>query len=283
MSPFRLWTENRQSLIRPSRGDVSKGKGMAKAKVAGRLFQIVAASLLCLAGCGPQNIKTGIEERGAGEGLARTGYAIQVGAFAVLENAIRLTRVLREQGLDAYYYPQPRGLYKVRFGDFSCRKAAGDKAEYLLRSRVIEAYYIVKPGAPFANPVRGSDRAGLRSRIVATAECFLGIPYRWGGRSRDRGFDCSGLTMAVYSLNGLRLPRTAKRQYEAGRPIDSGVPQKGDLVFFSMGGGRDVSHVGLYVGGGRFIHAPGRGKTIRTDALSTVCFFESYLGARTFL
>ena len=78
--------------------------------------------------------------------------------------------------------------------------------------------------------------------------------------------------MTVYQLNGLDLPRHSRTQYDAGDTIDRGDLQKGDLVFFATDGHGKVSHVGIYIGEGQFIHAPSRGKKIRIDSLSNEYF-----------
>ncbi|MEQ8162785.1 MAG: C40 family peptidase, partial [Smithellaceae bacterium] len=97
------------------------------------------------------------------------------------------------------------------------------------------------------------------------------------------GFDCSGLTMTVYQLNGLDLPRHSATQYDAGNPIDKKNLQKGDLVFFATNSDGKVSHVGIYIGNGRFIHAPSRGKNIRVESMSCNFFARRFVGARTYL
>jgi cell wall-associated NlpC family hydrolase len=95
--------------------------------------------------------------------------------------------------------------------------------------------------------------------VASYAVQFVGYRYRWGGTSPSRGFDCSGLTSYVYAQNGVSLPRTAAQQYSSGvgarvGGLDSLAP--GDLVFFSnTGGHRGISHVALYIGGGRMVHA----------------------------
>ena len=101
--------------------------------------------------------------------------------------------------------------------------------------------------------------AYLREELVRSARSFLGVPYLWGGASLDTGFDCSGLTMTVYQLCGLDLPRTSREQYLAGNPVELSTLEKGDLVFFAPGGDK-ISHVGIYAGNGQFIHAPEKGK-----------------------
>ena len=211
------------------------------------------------------------------------GYAIQAGAFSQLSNAARMTDVLQRRGLDAYYFRHESGLYKVRFGVFGSRELARAKAHELATAGVLADFYIVAPeDYPFAaRGVAGEEQ--LRAEIVKTARNFLGIPYRWGGTSVDEGFDCSGLTWAVYHMNGLNLPRHSRDQWSAGSPVIGGRLSRADLVFFSSSGGGKISHVGIYVGDGTFIHAPGRGKHIRVDSLSKAYFRRHYMGARSYL
>jgi cell wall-associated NlpC family hydrolase len=89
--------------------------------------------------------------------------------------------------------------------------------------------------------------------------------------------------MAVYRINGLNLPRMSKEQYRAGIPIEKGRLKSGDLVFFATSGGKRVSHVGVYTGGNKFIHAPGKGRRICAASLSKKYFKTRYVGARTYL
>lgn len=217
------------------------------------------------------------------EKLTRTGYTIQVGAFSVLDNAIRLAQSMNNRGLNAFYFRHESGLYKVRFGDFSSRDAAFQKAERLLSEAVIEDYFIVRPQDYAVSKQNTFGEAYLRDKLVATAESFIGVEYSWGGTSRDDGFDCSGLTMAVYQLNGLNLPRSSKEQYEVGTSIDRGQLKKGDLVFFVTSQRQKISHVGIYVGEEAFIHAPGKDREIRKESLDDTYFRNRFVGARTYL
>ena len=215
--------------------------------------------------------------------LKRLGYAIQAGAFSNVDNAVKLTRSLNRRGLKAYFFLHPSGLYKVRFGDYHTRQAAEKKAKSLVRARIIEEYYIVNPEEYALAKTKQYGKQYLRDEIVATARRFLGIPYSWGGTSTHEGFDCSGLTMTVYRLNGMNLPHSSRGQYKIGTPINKGRLRKGDLIFFATKRRRRVTHVGIYIGNNRFIHAPGSKKHVRTDSLSNSYFEARYMGARTYL
>ena len=218
-----------------------------------------------------------------GKEVPRMGYSIQVGAFTNTDNAIRLTKSLEKQGVSAYYFHHQSGLFKVRFGDYPTREAARIKAEALVQAGVFTEYYIVSPEDYALARVRLFGEATVRNDIVETAEGFIGLPYQWGGSSAEEGFDCSGLTMAVYQLNGLNLPRSSRDQYSIGAPVERTELAKGDLVFFATKGREKVSHVGVYAGDDRFIHAPGKGKTIRVDSLADRYFLSRYVGAKKYL
>lgn len=215
--------------------------------------------------------------------LAPMGYAIQAGAFSKRQNAVRLTETLKEEGVDAYYFLHETGLYKVRFGDFSLKESAVESAKNLHTRGIIDVYYIVGPEDYPKAMIREQGEMYLREEIVKTAERFLGIPYQWGGSSPEKGFDCSGLTTSVYELNGLKLPRSTRQQFQSGTPVSRDNILKGDLVFFATTKREKVSHVGIYVSGNQFIHAPRKGKTIRFGSLSNRYFKKRYMGARTYL
>jgi cell wall-associated NlpC family hydrolase len=110
---------------------------------------------------------------------------------------------------------------------------------------------------------------------------FLGVKYRWGGTSREQGMDCSGFVKAVYALCGIDLPRTSSDQYRQGRPVDRSELTAGDLVFFGFN--QRVNHVGIYLGEGKFIHAPRTRETIRIASLEEQSALRRFLGARRLL
>jgi gamma-D-glutamyl-L-lysine dipeptidyl-peptidase len=211
--------------------------------------------------------------------LAAIQFTIQVGAFSTTERAADYAAGLMQLGLDAYYFIDDDGLFKVRFDRFDSHKAACQRAKELQTLGWIGDYFIVQPIARHSHI---DPRQSLRQKIVRTAGRFLGTAYRWGGESVHDGFDCSGLTMTVYRLNGLDLPRNSRDQFRAGTPIKRSALRKGDLVFFATGRRRRVSHVGIYTGGGHFIHAPGRGKLIGIASLSNSYFNRRFVGARRY-
>ena len=212
--------------------------------------------------------------------ISRIDYSIQVGAFRDVSNASRLCARLKARGIWAFYFRSPSGLYKVRFGNYPSKKAALNAAQALKSKGIIGPYYIVSPERYASLKERISTE--LRKKIVGTARSFMGVPYRWGGSSPGTGFDCSGFTMAVYQLNGLLLPRSSYRQWMAGTPVPKTKLKEGDLVFFATSGRGRVSHVGIYVGDGKFIHAPGKGKRIKISSLYNPYFKPRFMGARSY-
>lgn len=245
---------------------------------------ILLAVLGLLQGCGGiRQRDTGLPRPVSQKELAMLGHAIQVGAFAKLDNAVRLMQKLDALGLDAYYYRDAGGLYKVRFGNYPSRKEAKARATELRKAGVIDAFYVVAPEESAAARFRHNQDGALRKMLVSTAESFLGVPYEWGGESAETGFDCSGLAMVIYKLNGLDLPRNSLAQFQAGTPVPREYLAPGDLVFFATNGDSEVSHVGIYTGNGRFIHASKKGDVIRQSSLRNGYFAACYVGARTYL
>jgi hypothetical protein len=249
------------------------------------LMASVLGFIIALAGCGstPPPEHPIPESETVSKTLPQLGWTIQAGAFRQLDNAVRLTGKLKDRGIDAYHFIDEDRLYKVRFGNYSDKLDAESRARQLTADGILEAYYIVNPASSTAARYASRDDKRLRDEIVKTAERFQGTPYRWGGASAESGFDCSGLTMAVYQLNGLDLPRTSRQQWRTGKPIRRRELDRGDLVFFATTGGRRVSHVGIYTGNGMFLHAPGKGKAIREASLESKYFRKRYLGARSYL
>lgn len=223
-----------------------------------------------------------VETRQTPQKLEKMGYAIQVGAFARLDNAVRLEQLLEKRGIDAYYFRHESGLYKVRFGNHTSYRPAREEAEKLQRLGLIETFFIVVPEDYAAARIASSGQGDLRNELVNTARRFIGVPYRWGGENA-KGFDCSGLTMVCYRLNGLNLPRNSRSQYKSGRWVAKKNLRPGDLVFFATRGGKRVTHVGIFIGNNRFIHAPRTGQKVRVEKLSNRFFAKTYMGGRRYL
>jgi cell wall-associated NlpC family hydrolase len=120
--------------------------------------------------------------------------------------------------------------------------------------------------------------------VLMRAIGLVGTPYRYGGNTPVSGFDCSGLVDFVFrDAAGLDLPRSTRELIDLPAPeIDREDLQPGDLLFFSPRGGQ-VSHIGIYVGEGRFVHAPSEGGTVRLDSLETPYWREAYRSAKRVL
>ena len=107
----------------------------------------------------------------------------------------------------------------------------------------------------------------VRQSLLQRGLALLGTPYRWGGTSPERGFDCSGLVSYVFKTTlGIDLPRVSRDMARAGEHVERAQLDAGDLVFFALRGGR-IAHVGIYVGNGRFLHAPRTGRDVTVSAL----------------
>ena len=115
-------------------------------------------------------------------------------------------------------------------------------------------------------------------QIVAKAKQYLGVPYEWGGTDPS-GFDCSGFVYYVFRSLGLSISRTQATMYKQGNPISKDELKPGDLVFFQNTYKEGISHVGIYVGDGQFIHSPSSGKVVSYADLYSNYYIEHYYGA----
>jgi cell wall-associated NlpC family hydrolase len=116
--------------------------------------------------------------------------------------------------------------------------------------------------------------------ISIAAVGLVGVPYRYGGNNPKAGFDCSGLIAYVYNKSAnIKLPRTIQEISNRGQSVDSGPPAPGDLVFFNTTGTK-YSHAGIYVGQGRFVHAPSAGGTVRLEYITAPYWAARFTEAR---
>jgi peptidoglycan endopeptidase LytF len=122
-------------------------------------------------------------------------------------------------------------------------------------------------------------RQPIRDRLASAARQFLGIPYLWGGMSKQKGVDCSGLMKVLFATFHVDLPRTSNEQFQAGKSVAMDDLKSGDLLFFSSDG-VTPNHVGLYIGGNRFVHAEKRAGHVIVTALDQPWYAKHFLGAR---
>jgi cell wall-associated NlpC family hydrolase len=130
-----------------------------------------------------------------------------------------------------------------------------------------------KPTTADAPAVANGQPAPVRRALG-----YLGARYRYGG-SGARGFDCSGFTSYIYRQHGITLPHNSAAQYRVGKPVSRSELRPGDLVFFRTRGNR-ISHVGIYIGNGKFVHASSARGRVRIDTLTSGYYHQRYVGAR---
>lgn len=144
---------------------------------------------------------------------------------------------------------------------------------------IIVAFAILAGGSALAAPMAEAAKATGRD-IVATAQKYRGTPYKYGGTS-PKGFDCSGFIWYVYKQHGKDLPRTADKQFAAGKPVKTSDLQPGDVVFFTTDE-KGPSHCGIFVGQGKFIHASSS-RGVMVSGLADQYWKPRLLGARRLL
>jgi cell wall-associated NlpC family hydrolase len=141
----------------------------------------------------------------------------------------------------------------------------------LTRSTTDVLSSVILAGGPMGSrPSTPSAPAPVASRVIGTAEQYIGVPYKWGGSSPTEGFDCSGYVRFVYARQGVRLPRTSREQAAAGEHVTARVSslRQGDLMLFAESR-QSISHVAIYAGSGRIIHSSSSGGGVRYDDLGT--------------
>jgi murein DD-endopeptidase len=140
-----------------------------------------------------------------------------------------------------------------------------------------------RPGLPSEAlpPAVGAPAArGSGNWLAQTALTYVGVPYRFGGADPKKGFDCSGLVSYVHGLDGIAVPRTAAAQYAGARRVSEANLQPGDLVFFGVKpGSRAVTHVGIYTGQRRFVHAPQTGRNVGVSSLDDEYYRARFAGS----
>jgi cell wall-associated NlpC family hydrolase len=132
--------------------------------------------------------------------------------------------------------------------------------------------------APAAGSGSTRPTAELAGQAAGYAQTMIGRPYRHGGSS-PKGFDCSGLVLYSYRQAGVSLPHSTEKQRSASRALKLAELRPGDLLFFNQEG-KKYGHVAIYVGGGKFVHAPSSGKSVRSDRLDSAYWKKHLSEAR---
>ena len=227
-----------------------------------------------------------------GYGKANTGANMRKGpssSYAVVATAAK--------GEKAYIIGIENGWYRVIYGNHVCyvrsdlldlteapyeNKASSKSPKFYRGGKSLgtEPSASALNGSSASKPSTGSGSTSkvTGSQIVSKAKQYLGVPYKYGGTTPS-GFDCSGFVYYVYRSLGINISRTQATMYAQGKAIQKSELQPGDLVFFQNTYKAGISHVGIYVGGGQFIHAPSSGKVVSYADLYSDYYVSHYYGA----
>ena len=141
----------------------------------------------------------------------------------------------------------------------------------------------LKPQSTFGSSLPGVPTSSV-ANVVDRAHALLGTPYKWGGTSAEQGFDCSSFLVYLFKTEAnIHIPRTTAAMHRStAATVKRNELKPGDAVFFKGNGRGQVSHVGLYIGEGKFIHSPRAGKNVRIGSLSNNYWNKNYTGAKRF-
>lgn len=141
----------------------------------------------------------------------------------------------------------------------------------------------LKPQSTFGSSLPGVPTSSV-ANVVDRAHALLGTPYKWGCTSAEQGFDCSSFLVYLFKTEAnIHIPRTTAAMHRStAATVKRNELKPGDAVFFKGNGRGQVSHVGLYIGEGKFIHSPRAGKNVRIDSLSNNYWNKNYTGAKRF-
>jgi cell wall-associated NlpC family hydrolase len=137
----------------------------------------------------------------------------------------------------------------------------------------------VTPAKPQSHDQKVAAALAKRKALAKKALSYRGAPYVWGGSSVT-GFDCSGFTQYLYKQQGISLPHKASQQFQTGKPVAKSDLKAGDLVFFNTTG--PLSHVGMFIGEGKFVHAANPRRGVQVDMLNRGYYAKHYAGARRY-
>ena len=217
-------------------------------------------------------------------------YAVRFGDFATKDKARAIaSKLVADRLIDTYYIAPPNEVVFARPKEPVWQKAAPEEIRTPRESPRSEAAKVARgrnQGKTVETPEKlqpkqnkvDKDMGAIAAR---TAERFVGIPYRWGGENVVDGMDCSGFVRAVYNLCGISIPRTSREQFTAGEAVIKSDLRDGDLVFFGSSDDK-INHVGIYVGNGKFVHAPRRGEEIKVTNVDESYFEKHFIGARRY-
>jgi len=214
-------------------------------------------------------------------------YAVRFGDFATRDKArAAAKKLVADRLIDGFYIASPHEIVFARPRGEGWQKAP---QEEIAAPRAAES---PKGRDRVAKEKQGDSGSNVRQKpsrepgdmgaiAARTAERFVGIPYRWGGENVVDGMDCSGFVRAVYNLCGLSIPRVSRDQFKAGEQVAKDDLRDGDLLFFGASAD-SITHVGIYVGNGKFVHAPRRGEDIKVSGVDESYFERRFIGARRY-
>lgn len=199
------------------------------------------------------------------------------------------------QGDLAYIIGFNKQWYKVIWGDEICyirsdyltlteapyENRASAKSPLFFRRGTSTGTSVSVSALKNSNNYIAGNTSSTADKIVATAKKYIGVPYVWGGESPS-GFDCSGFVQYVFKAHGISLNRTCETQYKHGSYVSKSNLKPGDLVFFQNTYKAGISHVGIYIGNGKFIHSSSS-KGVTISNLSSSYYTSHYYGARRIL
>lgn len=198
--------------------------------------------------------------------VTKTDSSLNVGQTKVLEQGSNGSKIV------TYSYVQKNGIDVTK-------QVLEEKVTQNPVNRVVAQGPSKRP-VMVASASTVSRGSGGSSTVVDRALSLQGTPYVFGGTTK-KGFDCSGFTKYVYASSGISLPRTSYAQFASGTPVNKSNLQAGDLVFFSTYA-KGASHVGIYIGGGRFVHASNPNSDVKISSLGDSFYSSRYLGARSY-
>lgn len=205
-----------------------------------------------------------VSRRTAAVGLSREQYQARFEA----EKAARVAEALRVRQAQAEAEERQRIAKENAIREEYAQRWEANKAAIKARQVKAKAKRARQQVEVKVKQERAQVMVKKVENVIRTAASEIGTPYVWGGKTPGKGFDCSGLVQHSLAQGAnVRIPRTAAEQYAASVKVSSVSASRGDLVFFRTRGS-GVSHVGIYLGNGKFLHAPRKGKTVTVSTIS---------------